>query len=216
MKCNVRGISFFQNDDGRRKFVTLAMGECHWQEIGLTMAGVRLVHYPDKGYRALPPLAKLQNGAFCISWLDTTKLAESARDAMLAMYEKMGGSKPEAAANNAAAKRRVAERKAKRQFIPLHELNMSGIDETLPGAERVRLALEAESKERGVECFTEMFQREVTPTNRDEYDRAVLDFAKRKGQPVPVRSVEQIDMDVAEMGLSRPETAGLARTLGVA
>lgn len=190
MKCEVRGISFFHNDDGRRKFTTLAMGECHWKEIGVTMGGVRLVYYPEKGYRALPPVAKLQSGAICISWLDTTKLAESARDAMLTMYEKMGGAKPEAAANNAAAKRRVAERKAKRQFIPLHELKVPA------GAtkEDVQAALETESEVRGVECYTEVFER--------------------KPEPVPVRTLEEIDaaMPVEEMGLSR----GLERTLGVA
>lgn len=40
---------------------------------------------------------------------------------------------------------------------------------------------------------------------------------KPKPQPVPVRTIEQIDADMplAEMGLSRPEAAGLARTLGI-
>lgn len=192
MKCEVRGMNFFHNDDGRRRFVTLAFAEISWPELGVTLTGCRLVHYPDRGYRALPPNAKLQNGAMCVAWFDKADFAMSARDVMLEMYERMGGTKPEAAANNAAAKRRVAERKAKRQFIPRHELDVPH-DAT---KEDVQAALETESEVRGVECYTEVFER--------------------KPEPVPVRTLEEIDMDVAEMGLSRPETAGLARTLGVA
>jgi hypothetical protein len=39
--------------------------------------------------------------------------------------------------------------------------------------------------------------------------------AERKAG-VAVRTVEQIDADISEMGLSRPETAGLEKYLGVA
>jgi hypothetical protein len=205
-------MNFFQNDDGRRRFVTLAIAEIHWPELGVTLCGCRLVHYPDKGYRALPPIAKLQSGAICVAWFDKADFAMAARDAMLDMYEKMGGSKPKAAANNAAAKRRIAERNAK----------PDAIDTALDAVEAELAANPGKSLS---EASADVYERDGWADFKAaafaECDRAV-ENAKRKGRPVPVRSVEQIDAqmsdapDISEMGLSRPETAGLARTLGVA
>jgi hypothetical protein len=204
MQCEIRGMNFFQNDDGRRRFVTLAIAEVHWPELGVTLAGCRLVHYPDKGYRALPPLAKLQNGAMCVAWFDRADFAMAARDAMLAMYEKMGGKTPEAAANNAAAKRRVAERNAKPDAI---DTALDAVEAELaanPGKGLMDAAADVYERGDWKEFKTAAFA---------ECERAVAN-AKRKGKPVPVRSVEEIDaaMPVEEMGLSR----GLERTLGIA
>jgi hypothetical protein len=183
MKCEINGMTFFNNDDGRRDYITVAFAEVYYPELKLRLYGVRLTH-SDKGWRALPPIAHIRGGKnSAIYWGGGCELAGAACEVMLEMYQKMGGKTPEAAANNAAAKRRIAARKAERKFIPRHELDVP------EGAskEEVQAALEAESEARGVECYTEVFERT---------------------KPVDAA------MPMSEMGLSID--AGVARTLGIA
>lgn len=152
MQCEVKGLTFFNGDDGRRGFVVAALATVDFPELRMQLEGVRLTHSDEKGWRALPPSVQIRgSSASAVHWRAGSPLAEAALKAILEMYTKMGGSKPEAVANNSSARRRIAERKA-------------------------------------------------------------------KPEAVPYRTIEQIDaaIPLAELGLSRPETTGLARTLGLA
>ncbi|UPT93022.1 hypothetical protein J4G48_0026780 [Bradyrhizobium barranii subsp. apii] len=174
MQCEVKGLTFFHGDDGRRGFVVAALATVDFPELRLQLEGVRLTHSDDKGWRALPPVAQIRGSSgSAIYWRAGSPLAEAAGAAMLSMYVKMGGSKPEAVANNSSARRRIAERKAR---------------EAEPDA-----ALVAKACERTIVVQTK---------------------PRKPPVPVPVRSIEEMDMPMSEMGLSID--AGLARTLGVA
>lgn len=215
MKCIVKGLSFFENDDGRRNFTTLAQCECQFPEIELTLAGVRLVHYPDKGYAALPPVAKLANGAMCVAWWTGGELAIAARDAAVEMFTRMGGVKPAAPkdaidvtleaveAELAANGGSLSEAAAK-----VHERGDWRAFKVAATAEGERAVANAKSKAKlPGEAGTP-----ATPKAAANQNAAVRRIAERKA--VPVRTVEEIDatMPVEEMGLSR----GLERTLGIA
>lgn len=219
MKCEIRGFSFFHNDDGRKSYVNLASADLSFPEIKLVLRGVRLVHYPDKGFRANTPTAHTRNGEFAISWTHDGDIEKAARAVMVDAFKKMGGKLPD-----------VPE--AKTEFVSRAEL---GVSLNATKAE-VIAALEAESEKRGRPVVTDFYERaDDWQPFKDaafaECDRAV-ENAKRKRKAsdaaaaerrvaerkatVAVRSVEQIDADIAEMGLSRPETAGLQKFLGVA
>ncbi|WP_445222120.1 hypothetical protein ACKWRH_20820 [Bradyrhizobium sp. Pa8] len=143
-------MTLITEDEGKNEFTKVAFADVFFPDVLMTFYGVRLTH-SAKGWRALPPYALTRGSTTpAVRWYPGSPLAESARDALLAMYVKMGGRSPEAVANDGAARRRIAARKAR--------------------------------------------------------------------EALPHRTVEQIDADMAlgEMGLSRPDTAGLARTLGLA
>jgi hypothetical protein len=176
MKCKVEGLTFYRDDDGTRPYLTLALAEVDFPELGLHLAGVRLTHSSNHGYAALAPAASVRGvRTIPIRWGFNSALGLAARDALLEMYERMDGPGHEAVRNNVAAGRRVAERKA--------EAALSVVD-----------AGEAAGK---------ATERTITVTTKP-----------RKPVPVPVRTTEEMDM--AEMGLSRPVDPAVLRTLGMA
>jgi hypothetical protein len=133
MNCEVKGLTFFHGDDGRRGFVNVALATIDFPELRLQLEGVRLTH-SDKGWRALPPVAQIRGSSgSAIYWRSGSPLADAACKAMLAMYEKMGGPKPEAVVNNVSAKRRIAERKARAEPVPYRTIEQ--IDAAMPMAE---------------------------------------------------------------------------------
>lgn len=70
------------------------------------------------------------------------------------MFLAMGGKNPE---------------KPKRQFIPLRDLDLSE-DEGLPMRERIEDALEDESRKRGVQCYTEFFERTEPELEAEDHE----------------------------------------------
>jgi hypothetical protein len=162
MICKVEGLTFFHDDDRKRAFIVLALAEIDFPELGLRLAGVRLTHSRNHGYAALAPAASVRGvRSIAIRWGFDSALALAARDAMVAMYEKMGGLSPEAVGY----------------------------------------------KERKTEVAAGEAAGKAT-------ERTITVQTKPRKVPVPVKTVEQIDL--AEMGLSRPVDPAVLRTLGMA
>jgi hypothetical protein len=119
-------MTFFQGDDGRGKFTTLATGEIEFPELKLVVKGARLTYSTERGFLAYPP--RPRGADVTMIWKHGHDMADSARDALLAMYNRMGGQKPEAVANHIAAKRRISEK-------PVPVRTVEEIDAGMPASE---------------------------------------------------------------------------------
>jgi hypothetical protein len=123
-------MTFFHGDDGRGRFTTLATGEIEFSELKLVVKGARLTYSTERGFLAYPP--RPRGADVTMIWKHGHDMADSARDALLAMYERMGGQKPEGVVNSIAARRRIAERK---QDKPVPVRTVDEIDAALPASE---------------------------------------------------------------------------------
>lgn len=208
-EIDVLGITIRREIEWDRAFCIMGFGDIALPHLETTLRGCALVRSSGR-IMALPPkVPGAKPGDLgAIQWNARGKFGMRVKDALLAAYQKMGGEMPP-------SKDHPAE-KPKRIYIPLSELDLGGT-EHLPYHERIRLALEDESRCRGVECFTEIWERP------DPFD-AVADRA-RKDHPddVPADALEQAEKAaaharrhaVARTDADEDDVSGLHRVLGV-
>jgi hypothetical protein len=146
MKIKINKLAFRTEVDWGKKSPIVAEGDVAILDWETTFKGVPLAwNTSRKRFIAYPPaLSRGGNGAM---WSVTGELAKAIAAALVDAYRAMGGEEPE-----------VKPAKPKRQFIPLSDLELSE-DEGLPLRERIEDALEDESRKRGVECYTEFYER---------------------------------------------------------
>lgn len=134
-----------------RKWTPMAFIDITIPELQLEVSGALLAHQKGK-FLAHPPKPTLKGAG--VQWAINSPLARTIAEKAVKQYAAIGGKMP-------------PEPKPQRQFIPLHELELSP-DEGLPMEERVEDALEIESRKRGVECFTEIWTRSQPEADDDE------------------------------------------------
>jgi hypothetical protein len=199
MDYTVKTISINSAVDWGMRRAFLCHADIDFPDMRLLLKSCGLYYYPSEGFiRLFPPDVRRATAAALIHWDTNGPLQKEIAADVLSKYIAMGGVAPPAARKPDA------------------------IDAVM---DAVEAELAANPGKRLSEASADVYERgdwkEFKAAAFAECDRAV-ENAKRKGKPVPVRSVEQIDAqmsdvpDISEMGLSRPETAGLARTLGVA
>jgi hypothetical protein len=114
---------------------------------GVEVGGISLARYIRHGKISVfaPRVEKKYNSTGRARYVRFSEEARSAlAEAATNGYVAMGGEIPE------------VEQKPKRQFIPLHELDLSE-DEGIPLLRRISDALDDETERRGVPCFTEAY-----------------------------------------------------------
>lgn len=190
MKVKAVGMELFYGESGDRPFKILAHGAVAVG--GLTIYGIALAWSESEGFTALAPSGRLATGAYVLRWDHRGKLAVSIAEALVAMYRKIGGEIP-------------AAKEPSRIFIPLSELDLGGTPEDMPLRERVRIALDDESRCRGAECFTEVWERPSTVTEVLGDERDMDDKALAYDEAVAAH---------AETRNAEHPAAGLLRTLG--
>ncbi len=175
-------------------FCIMGFGDIALPQMEITLRGCALARSSGR-IIALPPKipGTHPNDLAAIQWNASGGFALRVRDALLAAYQKMGGEMPPSKDN--------AAKKQSRIFIPLSELDL-GDTEHLPHHERIRLALEDESRCRGVECFTEIWDRpDDMPADALEQAAKAAAHARRHA--------------VARTAADEDDVSGLHRTLGV-
>jgi hypothetical protein len=95
-KTKIRGMTFYQNDDGQRDFQKLAVAEVHLPEMDANLRGVTLTWSKKRGYSALAPYAYVSSGQPAIHWFHRGAFAADLRDKLVDMYRRMGGDLPDA------------------------------------------------------------------------------------------------------------------------
>ncbi len=151
IKIKIRGMALAYNGSNTRKYKPLAYAEVFIPALDLTIRGVGLAWSPERGFVALAPITN--KSAPTVQWYQTGEFARALTKEMLLMFERMGGEMP--------------EEKPKRQFVPMHELNISQ-DEGVPLHRRIEDALDDESDRRGVPCFTQAWER--TEPDADDHE----------------------------------------------
>lgn len=189
-------------------FCIMGFGDVALPQMEITLRGCALARSSGR-IIALPPKipGTHPNDLGAIQWNASGGFALRVKDALLAAYQKMGGEMPPSKDN--------AAKKQSRIFIPLSELDLGGT-EHLPYHERIRLALEDESRCRGVECFTEIWER---PDPLDAPARVPKD----RPDDMPADALEQANKAaaharrhaVARAEADEDDVSGLHRTLRV-
>lgn len=201
MKIRVKGLEFFEGEQGDRPFKILAHGVVSVGDV--TFNGVPLVYSSEGGTSVLAPNARIGTGARAVLWPSASATAKEIERQMIGLYERMGGKLPET--------------RHKRQFVPLHELGFPD------GASReeVVAALDRLSEERGVTCFTGTFEKPpVVPAERRPDVRG---FLAKEASVLPGEAIDAADAAadrarrhaVAHASDEDDDTSGLHRTLGV-
>lgn len=211
MNIKVRGLEFYEGDQGDRPFTILAHGTVTLDRMALS--GVTLAWSRDEGATALAPSARNVTGAHAVRWDCRDTFAKEIAEKMLELFKRMGGelppSTPAKAANRSNAVRRIKD-KPKRIFVPFSDLDLSS-DEGLSLEDRVSDALDVESEKRGAPCYTAIYER----TEPSTATRVLGDEAERGDEALAY------DAAIAAHAASRDEASddeaidGLHRTLGI-
>ena len=152
LTVNVMGVKMTPRPpEFSRKWTPMAFIDITIPELQLEVNGALLAHQKGK-FLAHPPKPTARGSG--VQWAINSPLAKIVAEKAVRQYEAMGGKMPPAPA-------------PQRQFIPLHELKLSE-DEDVPLEERVEDALEIEARNRGVECFTEIWTRPEPEADDDE------------------------------------------------
>lgn len=194
-EIDVLGITIRREIEWDRAFCIMGFGDIALPHLETTLRGCALVRSSGR-IMALPPkVPGAKPGDLgAIQWNARGKFGMRVKDVLLAAYQKMGGEMPP-------SKDHPAE-KPSRIYIPLSELDLGGT-EHLPYQERIRLALEDESRCRGVECFTEIWER------TDDMPADALEQAEKAAAHARRHAVARTDTDEDD------DVSGLHRTLGV-
>ncbi|MGB3044381.1 MAG: hypothetical protein WBB98_14465 [Xanthobacteraceae bacterium] len=204
MKIRVRQITEFTSKK-TPKFDILCTATVEFTDIEIAIAEVALTWSKSQGYGCLPPAAEYGKRRV-VHWRKDSEVHRRIVAEIKRAYIALGYRAPEAESADAidAAMDAVEAELAQNggslmdASAAVYERDdwqdykaaaFAECDKAVENAKRKRKASDAAAAERRV--------------------------AERKAA-VAVRTVEEIDADIAEMGLSRPETAGLARTLGIA
>ncbi|WP_027142717.1 hypothetical protein [Mesorhizobium sp. WSM3626] len=136
----IRGMTFFQNDDGKRAFTKLAYADIYVPELHTNIKGVVLSWSADRGYVAMAPFATVQGGQPVIQWLHKGAFATDLKEKLLDMYERMGGKLPAPAKKTrveaiADAKAGKIERRVFPATFKIGTANGQPIDEVIAEAE---------------------------------------------------------------------------------
>ena len=163
MKIKVNKIAIRPDVDWTRHRPGVADGDVAFPDLKMTLKSVALVWTGKEFVAYGPRLNRMGEG---IMWDIGGSFAKEIAAKLLEAYQRMGGQMPP-------GQRKKAE-KPRRIYVPVEQLDMGGT-EHLPYHERVRLALEEETRCRGAECFTEIWERtEPSTATRilgDEADR---------------------------------------------
>lgn len=209
-EIDVLGITTRREIDWDRTFCIMGFGDVALPQMEITLRGCALARSSGR-IIALPPKipGTHPNDLGAIQWNASGGFALRVKDALLAAYQKMGGEMPPSKDN--------AAKKQSRIFIPLSELDLGGT-EHLPYHERIRLALEDESRCRGVECFTEIWERpdpfaidpeHATKDRPDDMPADALEQAAKAAAHARRHAVARTATDEDD------DVSGLHRTLGV-
>lgn len=93
-EIEVRSLTLYQNDDGKRPYAKLAFADVHVRDLDMNIHQVLLTHDPAKGYIALAPLARGHTGLQPIQWLHKGVFAKAIAEAITTAYFAMGGKPP--------------------------------------------------------------------------------------------------------------------------
>jgi len=197
MKIKVNKISMRPDVDWTRGRPAVCDGDVAFTEMRMTLKSVALVWNGSEWMAFAPRLNRMGEG---IMWDAGGSFAKEIAEHLLEAYQRMGGEMPPGKRKKAAKPHRI--------YVPVNQLDLVGM-EHLPYHERIQLALEEESRCRGAECFTEIWEREepslATQILGDEADRDAEALA--------------YDAAVAEHAANRSsaedDKAGLHRVLGV-
>ncbi|MDX8517969.1 hypothetical protein [Mesorhizobium dulcispinae] len=113
MTLKVKGLRFFDEDDGRNGFFVLAHAEIEVEELEMNFCGVTLAWSAERGYTALAPMGRDKSGVRSVVWNSDSPFAQLAAKRMREMYRRMGGKNPPAADLQHAKEREAAIAKAK-------------------------------------------------------------------------------------------------------
>lgn len=193
LTINIMGVKMTPRPpEFSRKWTPMAFIDITIPELELEVNGALLAHQKGK-FLAHPPKPTARGSG--VQWAINSPLAKIVAEKAVRQYEAMGGQMPPAS-------------KPKRQFVPLNELDLVGM-EHLPYKERVRLALEEETRCRGAECFTEIWEHAEPSTatrilgDEDDRDAEALAYDAAVAEHAANRSSSEDD------------TAGLHRVLGI-
>lgn len=207
-EIDVLGITTRREIEWDRDFCILGFGDIALPHLETTLRGCALIRSHGRVMALPPKVPGAKPGDLgAIQWNARGKFGTRVKDALLAAYQKMGGEMPPSKDNAAKNQSRI--------YIPMSELDLGGT-EHLPYHERIRLALEDESRCRGVECFTEIWER---PDPLDAPARVPKD----RPDDMPADALEQAETAVAHAcrhaGTRTSEedddVSGLHRTLGI-
>ncbi|ODT06982.1 MAG: hypothetical protein ABS58_09340 [Mesorhizobium sp. SCN 65-20] len=209
MNIKVRGLEFYEGDQGDRPFTVLAHGTVMLDRV--VLSGVTLAWSRDEGATALAPSARTVTGAHAIRWDCRDTFAKEIAEKMLDLFKRMGGelppSTPAKAANRSNAVRRI---KDKRIFVPFSDLELS-VEVGLPLEKRVSDGLDVVSEKRGAPCYTAIYERTepstATKVLGDERERGPDALAYDAAVAVHAASRDEASDDEA--------IDGLHRTLGI-
>ncbi|RVD50425.1 hypothetical protein [Mesorhizobium sp. M7A.F.Ca.ET.027.03.2.1] len=112
MTLKIKGMRFFDEDDGRNGFTVLAHAEIEIEDL-MNLNNVTLAWSADRGYTALAPMGRDKSGLRSVIWNSDSPFARLVAEKMRAMYHRMGGKNPPAADLQLVKEREAAIAKAK-------------------------------------------------------------------------------------------------------
>ncbi len=114
MNIEIRGMSFFRNDDGTHPYRTLALAEVYLPDLAMTIRDVRLTWSKERGFVTHAPSSKAVARP-TIQWFHRSEFAQQLSRQLRDMFERMGGELPADIPpreyRRSAAARRVSERR---------------------------------------------------------------------------------------------------------
>lgn len=114
MNIEIRGMSFFRNDDGTHPYRTLALAEVYLPDLAMTIRDVRLTWSKERGFVTHAPSSKAVARP-TIQWFHRSEFAQQLSQQLRDMFERMGGELPGDITprefRRSAAARRVSEKR---------------------------------------------------------------------------------------------------------